>query len=94
MDNNKNLAEITLIDGKFTGQEAKEILLHLIFSKMNFHTKKSLGSIERNGEPDPVSERRIEQLLNSEKEIKALMEGLAKDNKKLVIESSINIRLA
>lgn len=89
----EKLEEKILIDGIFTPQEAKEILLHLLFSKIHFHTKKNLGSMERTGESDPKSERRIEQLIKTEKEIKKMIANLEDPNKKLAIKSTIQIEL-
>ncbi|MFD1315947.1 hypothetical protein [Namhaeicola litoreus] len=91
MENKKDITQFTLIDGKFTPKEAKEILLYLVFSKINFHARKNLGAVERLGEPDSLSEKRMEQLFKTEKDIKAFLDDHLGNDKKLVIKSSIDI---
>jgi len=79
------------IEGVFTCEEAKEILMNLFVTKINFHELKNLSSNERNGKNDEIAQKRIPALKN---EIEKLHEVLSKaKNKKLVIKSAIVITI-
>jgi hypothetical protein len=66
----KSNLSIKLVDGTFTANEAREILLALINKKINFHELKSFQSWEKNHQADlSPFKARISQL---EKERKLL----------------------
>ncbi len=58
-----------LINGVFEWAEAKEILIHIILKKIQFHNLRNLRSIEQTGKPHQASLLRIEQLEAVKKEI-------------------------
>lgn len=85
--------KLTLIEGEFSDEEAKEILNSIFFSKINFHNIKNWSSNERFGMDDEIAQKRIPEL---RKEMAKLLEILsdAKAKKtRLVITSEINITL-
>jgi hypothetical protein len=85
----KNSEALTLIDGKFTYDEVKEIISNMISSKINFHNMKNISSQERFGKDDEFAQKRIPVL---KCELKKLEEFLSNDqNKKLSVKSVINI---
>ena len=58
---NKNVS-ISLIDGSFDASEAKEILMNIYSTKIQFHELKNFSSKERFGKPDEMALKRIPQL--------------------------------
>ncbi len=58
-----------LINGVFEWAEAREILVHLILKKIQFHNLRNLRSIEQTGKPHQASLSRIQQLESIKKEI-------------------------
>ncbi len=82
---------IKFIEGKFSPEEAKEVLVDLINHKINFHSLKNFSSEERFGKPVEGSKKRIEELKESREKIILLIQQAVDKNKNLRIESSINI---
>ncbi len=62
-----------LISGEFSTNEAKEVLLNLIDSKMQFHTLKNFSSEERFGKKDLSSIKRLAELKELRAEILRLL---------------------
>lgn len=86
--------KLTLIEGTFSCEEAKEVLLNIFSTKIQFHVMKNFSSIERLGKEDKNANKRIPKLKKStEKLLKVIKQAEAK-NKKLVITSEINIVLS
>ncbi|WP_276499016.1 hypothetical protein [Pontibacter litorisediminis] len=84
---------IKFIQGSFTCEEAKEILLEVITKKINFHNLKNFSSIIRFEKPDEDSKRRLEELKEAKEKVLLLVEEAKRSNSSLVIESTINIML-
>ena len=53
----KKTETLMLIDGSFTIDEAKEIVVNIIFSKIIFHNVKNLSSQERFGKDDEIAKK-------------------------------------
>lgn len=83
--------KIKLIDGKFSSNEAKEILLNMISSKIQFHTLKDFSSEICTGKPEIKSRERIKELRETKEDIIAILEQAEKENMVVEIQSSINI---
>jgi hypothetical protein len=83
--------EFNLIDGLFTGSEARELLSTLFTDKMRFHTLKNLSHKERLGKPDAHSEERIQKLEKTHKEILDFFKN-SNGGKKFEIHASITIK--
>ncbi|MFW5700162.1 MAG: hypothetical protein ACOCWM_00595 [Cyclobacteriaceae bacterium] len=80
-----------LITGQFTPIEAKEILLSLVDSKINFHKIKSLSSMVRCNQLDADSELKILALEKAKEQLLATLQQAINENCNLNIESTINI---
>lgn len=89
----KNTETLTIIDGNFTSDEAKEILSKLITSKINFHATKNWSSQERFGKQDEVAQHRIPALKKELEKLHTILSEAEKSNKRLVVSSEINIML-
>ena len=86
--------KLTLIEGKFLHEEARDILMNIFSGKISFHQLKNFSSQERFGKDDETAKKRIPEL---QKEVQKLQEILAEakaGNKKLIITSEINIALS
>lgn len=82
---------LKLIDGKFNPIEAKEILLNMISSKIQFHTIKDFSSQLRTGEFEINSRKRMQELKEAREKIIALLDEAQKNNLLVDIQSTINI---
>lgn len=82
-----------LINGSFFPEDAKQVLMTLVDDKINFHQRSDWGRIERFGEIDPSSARRIEELRQTKVDITALIDNAAALGMKLSIQCNIEILL-
>lgn len=80
-----------LITGQFTPSEAKDVLLSLVDTKINFHKIKSLSSMIRCNKPEAESELRILALKEAKEQILAIIQQAINEDCTLNIESTINI---
>lgn len=87
----KTNQSIRFIEGKFSPEDAKEILTDLINHKIRFHTLKNFSYEERFGKPVEGSQKRIEELVASREKVILLIQQAVDNNTNLSIESSINI---
>ena len=55
----KKKQDFKFIEGEFTPQDAKEVLIDLYTSKINFHLMKNFSSSERFGKDDKTASKRI-----------------------------------
>ena len=85
--------KLTLIEGDFIFDEAKEILINMFSSKINFHNIKNWSSQERFGKDDEIAQKRIPALRNEMKKLEEILLEAKAKNKKLMITSQINISL-
>ena len=93
MKSSKSL-HLSLIEGSFSAEEAKEILLKIYNTKINFHQRNNLGSQERFGKNNETAELRIPILQKNIAEIKILTATAKINDLKINISSEININLA
>lgn len=84
---------IELIKGSFKPNEAQEILLQLLNSKINFHNLKNWSSQERFGKPDDYSEQRLISLEEARKKVQNLLSKLINGEKTITINSTIEINI-
>jgi hypothetical protein len=89
----KNIEKLTIIEGNFSYEEAKDILSNMFSSKINFHNIKNWSSNERFGKDDEIAQKRIPALRNELKKLEEILEEAKAKNKKLVVSSEINISL-
>ena len=85
------IEKLKLIEGEFSFNEAREILTSMFNSKINFHNIQNWSYLERYGKDNETAQKKIPLL---KKEIDKLEKIILEDkenNKKLVINSEINI---
>jgi hypothetical protein len=71
----ENKSSISLIDGVFTPEEAREVVLKLLDYKINFHKIKNFCNEEKCGESVQASLDRIDALRASKAKFEALLES-------------------
>jgi len=88
------IEKLTLIEGEFSSDVAKEILTTMFSSKINFHNIQNWSSQERFGKDNEVAQKRIPALRNDMKKLEEILSEAKAKNKKLVVNSEIKISLA
>lgn len=83
--------EFTLIEGVFTPEEAKEVLLNLIEYKIQFHHRKNFSSEIKSGQQDEHSLRRMEELKKTKQKIQEMLNSKDNEDVHLSITSLITI---
>jgi hypothetical protein len=81
-----------LIDGNYTKEEATEILMNLFSSKINFHELKQFSSIEKYGEANEYTQKRIMELTESRESIRNILSSDS-NNIQFRIHSTVNIEI-
>ena len=89
----KESATFNLIKGSFTPEDAKEILIDILNSKIHFHSMKIFSSRERFGKPEPVSERKIEYLKEARQTVQTIISEAIAQEKNIVIDAVIELNL-
>ena len=84
---------LTIIDEIFTSDEAKDVIMNLFSSKLNYHQIKNWSSQEKFGKNDVIAQEKIPALKNEMKRFEEILLEAKANNKKLVISSEINIEL-
>lgn len=87
------IEKLTLIEGDFIYDEAKEILISMFSSKINFHNIKNWSSQERFGKDDEIAQKRIPALRNEMKKLEEILLEAKAKNKKLMVTSEIKISI-
>lgn len=87
-----NTEPIRLIDGTFTAEEAREILLNLFNYKINFHELKNFSSWERNGMSHPHSSVRLPELKADRERITAMISEAMASGDELIVLSTVSIQ--
>ncbi|MFN8278316.1 MAG: hypothetical protein U0T84_12610 [Chitinophagales bacterium] len=85
-------AKFPLIKGEFLPSEARDLLVNLINSKIQFHQMRSFSHRERFGEVDHASEQRIEQLTQQRRNLQQMLEhaqGVLSIRAEIVMEKTI-----
>jgi hypothetical protein len=90
METNLNLS---LINGFYSPEEAKEILMNVFASKIQFHELKNLRSMVTRDCEDDTSTLRVTQLKKAVEELNELLKKANENNLELSIQSSIEITL-
>jgi hypothetical protein len=85
--------KLSLINGIYSSEEAKEILMNVFASKIQFHELKNLRSIVTNDTEDPSSVLRVRQLRQAIEQFNELLKQAEESNLELSIHSSIAINL-
>ena len=88
------IEKINLIEGTFSNEEAKEILVNIFSTKINYHEMKNFSSYERFGKYDKTAKKRIPELKKELEKISKIISEAKLHNKNLIINSEITIALS
>lgn len=83
--------QFKLIEGNFSSQDAKTVLMSVINSKINFHNLNAFSEFVKNNEDCEISKRRISVLTSSLEDINKLLEESERNGKRLKINGDITI---
>ena len=86
-------SNLILINGLFSPEEAKEVLMNILASKVQFHELKNLRSIVTKDSEDQTSISRVRQLKETIEELKLILNEASENNMGLSIKSNIEITL-
>ena len=89
----ENKYQYKFIEGDFSSEEAKTVLMTLINNKINFHNLNSFSDHVKNNGSSEKAKKRIAELTITRDAILELMEKAEKEGKKLSIKSDISIEL-
>lgn len=89
-DNNKT-SSYQLINGVFSADDARNLLLTLINDKIQFHQKESWSRKERFGDMPASGRSRIDELMQTKTDLAALIEAVNASGERLSISCSIDI---
>jgi hypothetical protein len=89
----QNLLRVKLVDGLFSVPEAKEVLIDLVSSKINFHNLKIISTEERFGIRDTKSELRLAELKELRLNLLDLFEDLKESEKNIRINGIIRFEV-
>ena len=81
----------TLIDGKFSVEEAEDILTMLFNYKIDYHNKEDFSNHIRFNTVLSHSKKRIVELTEARDQMKKMLENLKPEFSQLIIQSSIKI---
>jgi ribosomal protein L22 len=90
----KSSEKLSLIEGKFSAEEAKEVLMNVYLTKINFHKRKNFSSKERFGIHDHTAEKRIPELKKCLDKMLEFVADAQNQNKTLIVTSEINISIS
>ena len=89
---NKTSNTLKLIDGEFSCNDAKEILMNIFANKIQYHEKKNLHSIITTGKSDDNSQLRIDQLKQNVEELNQIIEEAQSNYFTIKLKSDIEIQ--
>lgn len=82
---------LMLLKGRFTPEEARDVLMNLFRSKIGFHEMRNFSSRERFGHDDQVAIERIPDLKESLRRIEELAGEAERTGRSLVLSSMVRI---
>lgn len=85
--------KLTLIEGEFLFEEAKDILVNIFSTKIQFHEMKNFSSKERFGKEDTIAQKRIPLLKKELEKLQEILSDAKAKNKKLLVSAHIDISL-
>jgi len=89
----KQIEKLQLIEGRFSGEEAKEILRNIFSTKIHFHEMKNFSSKERFGKEDATAKLRIPALKKELEKVDQIIQEAIQNNRHLSISSEIKLTL-
>lgn len=89
-----NIKENYLINGNFTPAEAREIIVDLYQTKIQFHELKNFSSVIQSGHKNEQSESRIASLRAGLQKVLQQIDLAENEGRTLIIQSTVEVQLA
>lgn len=86
-----SIETLTLVDGRFTHQEARDVLMSLFQAKIQFHEMQNFSSQELFGHEHRLAVERIPDLKKNMRKIQDLVAMAVQTNKKMIVTAVIQI---
>lgn len=86
-----NTEKITLINGVFKQEDAKEILMNVFNEKIKFHDLKQFSMLVCSGKEDEAIKKRLLELKESINKINDIILSAKAENKFITIQADVNI---
>ena len=90
----KKRQDFKLVKGVFTPRDAREVLMDLYSSKVNFHLMKNFSSNERLGKDDKTAMKRIPELKKSIAKISEIIAKASDLKQRLSVTAVVTIEPA
>lgn len=91
MSNNPTPANYLLIDGVFSADDARNVLMTLINNKIQFHEQDSWSRKERFGDSHAAGSRRVDELLQTRADLATLIDEAGALGERLSINCTIEV---
>ncbi|WP_029038803.1 hypothetical protein [Salinimicrobium xinjiangense] len=85
------MKNLKLIDGTFSPADARDILLNMIGSKIQFHNNRDFSSEIRIGSSDKSSRVRLAELRETREQIISFLENAEREGSTVIINSSVSL---
>lgn len=92
MKTTNKVEPISLIDGRFDSEEAKEVLYTLFTDKIKFHQNRIFRLEEKYGKIDERSKKRVEELKKSREKLLLLLQEMNSLSTQFQISCDIKIK--
>ena len=83
--------QFKFVSGQYSAEEANDLLNHMLKNEMNIQKLKNYMSLVRTEKPCTQSTSNLEGLRNVSTDIEVLINEAKKENRKIVIESTVSI---
>jgi len=83
---------LSLMDGHFTADEAREVLISIFQAKIHFHVMRNFSSQERFGCHDKVAMERLPILKKGLERIQELVSRSSEINERLIVTAQVRIQ--
>ncbi|WP_394168415.1 hypothetical protein [Saccharospirillum alexandrii] len=91
MNNEPTPTNFLLIDGVFSTDDARNVLMTLINNKIQFHEQDSWSRKERFGDSHAAGSRRVDQLLQTRTDLATLIDHAQSRGERLSISCTIEV---
>jgi hypothetical protein len=87
----KTNSEFSLIDGKFTVEQAEQVLIALVNYKIDFHNRQDFSNHIRFNDSLEHSKKRVNQLQETKINMQEFLKSIKLSDTNLVIKSTITV---
>ena len=87
----KTNSEFSLIDGKFTVEQAEQVLIALVNYKIDFHNRQDFSNHIRFNDSLEHSKKRVNQLQKTKINMQEFLKSIKLSDTNLVIKSTITV---